>query len=204
MTWLEWNYPGLASLINDGQCIIYANNLDVTLSAISKASDLHKFGKGLSMIFQVSPLGITGKMIGGLGLPPWFSFNLHRVFKSHVPQYRISNLLLLLDQTLSDQLSKLQCNFLLSSLCRTFKTWSYQLISLYPITGTWADRRTAAISLIELSERLDKQNLMYCDVKGENFGWLEDGRAVLLDSDTLFSRQELGQTMLVWIWHLAS
>lgn len=144
------------------------------------------------------------RWLGGLGLPPWFSFNLHQVFNSHFPQYPISNPLLLLDQTLSDQLSKLQCNFLLSSLCRTFKTWSYQLISLYPITGTWADRRTAAISLIELSERLDKQNLMYCDVKGENFGWLEDGRAVLLDSDTLFSRQELGQTMLVRIWHLAS
>ena len=63
--------------------------------------------------------------------------------------------------------------------------------------GEWSDRRTAAIALIELAERLEKQDLMFCDVKGDNFSWLEDGRAILLDSDSLFNRKELGEIIMV-------
>ena len=69
--------------------------------------------------------------------------------------------------------------------------------TFFIVIGEWSDRRTAAIALIELAERLEKQDLMFCDVKGDNFGWLEDGRAILLDSDSLFNSKELGEIIMV-------
>jgi len=64
--------------------------------------------------------------------------------------------------------------------------------------GEWKNRRTVAIRLLELAERLDNNDLLLCDVKGDNFGVLEDGKIAVLDSDTLFTRTVLGDVLKVY------
>lgn len=71
------------------------------------------------------------------------------------------------------------------------------LSSLGLLVGPWPDRRKAAIALLQLITRLDKNDLAFCDVKGENIGFIETGEAVLLDVDTLFTKAELGEILSV-------
>lgn len=65
------------------------------------------------------------------------------------------------------------------------------------VLGEWPARRTSAIRLLELAEWLDTNEQMFCDVKGDNFGWFEDGSAGIIDVDALFSKHELGRILQV-------
>ncbi|XP_067931400.1 divergent protein kinase domain 1C-like [Watersipora subatra] len=57
--------------------------------------------------------------------------------------------------------------------------------------GAWEGRRTASIALIELAERLEQHGRMLCDVRSENFGWLDGGKIGLVDLDSVFTKGEL-------------
>lgn len=70
------------------------------------------------------------------------------------------------------------------------------------VIGEWDQRRKAAIELIELVERLDRLKLSMCDVKGTNFGSLDNGKSILIDADTLFTRKQLGDILEVGVFGL--
>lgn len=86
-----------------------------------------------------------------------------------------------------------------SRICRRLygNLYAYTARDFTLSAGEWEERRQAALDLVELSSRLDKHELSFCDIKGDNFGWHKNGKAVLLDVDSLFTKKEISDNLKV-------